>query len=72
MNESVEARETRSGIYGLPIIGGGLSAAHDFYQELAPTSEDSFGVTVGKNVLRYGTVAAVGVGAVGVAAVVCL
>lgn len=72
MNESVEVREARTGIYSLPIVGRHLDAVHDFYQDMEPTPEDSFGATVGKNALRYGTVVAVGVGATAIAAVVCL
>ena len=65
-------RSDRGGIYDLPLIGRPLSDVRDFYDSMEPKPEDSLGVGLGKNVVRYGTVVAAGVGAVGVAAIVCL
>lgn len=65
-------RSQRGGLYDLPVVGRRLSKVRDFYDEMAPSPEDSFEVTLGKNTVRYGTVAATGVAATAVAAIVCL
>jgi hypothetical protein len=73
----IDAREPgiaddRAGIYGLPLIGDYARSARKFFDELAPQPDDEPGVVAGKQVLRYGTVAAAGVGAAALAAVVVL
>ena len=64
--------QARGGIYELPGIGGRARAVRSFYDDMEPTDDDSVGVTLGKNTVRYGTVAAAGVISVGAAAIVCL
>jgi hypothetical protein len=59
-------------IYQLPLVGGPLRNVRDFYNEMRPTEDDAFEIALGKNVVRYGTVAVAGVGAAAVAAIVCL
>jgi hypothetical protein len=68
----ITARNDESSIYRAPVVGHYLRDARDFCDELRPTPDDPPQVVVGKNVIRYGTVAAVGVGAAAVAAIVCL
>lgn len=60
------------GIYGLPVVGTHAQRVREFYDGMEPQPEDSLGVTVGKNVIRYGTVAAAGIGGAAAAAVICL
>ena len=69
---STETPSERGGIYSVPVVGSHLSDVRDFYDELKPTPDDSVGVTLGKNAIRYGTVAATGVAATAAAAIVCL
>ena len=64
--------QPRGGIYELPGIGGKARAVRSFYNDMEPTDDDSVGVTLGKNTIRYGTVAAAGAVGVGAAAIVCL
>jgi len=60
------------GIYDLPVVGKGLRSTREFFDDMAPDDDDSAGVRAGKNVLRYGAVAAAGTVASAVAAVVVL
>lgn len=60
------------GLYDLPVVGAPLQRVREFYDDMAPDEDDSVGVRAGKQVIRYGTVAAAGVGAAGVAAVLVL
>jgi len=60
------------GIYDLRIVGGPARSVRRFYDEMAPTEEDSAGVAFGKNVVRYGSVVAAGVGGAAVVAVLAL
>lgn len=69
---NADGSSERGGIYGVPVVGSHLSGVRDFYDELKPTPDDSAGVVFGKNAVRYGTVAATGVAATAVAAIVCL
>lgn len=70
--QRTETPSGRGGIYSLPVVGPQLSKGRDFYDEMRPTPDDSCGVTLGKNAIRYGTVAATGVAATAAAAIVCL
>jgi hypothetical protein len=45
------------GIYSLPALGSALGAARRFYDQMAPLAGDSKGVRVGKEALRWGSVA---------------
>jgi hypothetical protein len=49
--------ENPGGIYSLPALGAALGAARRFYDQVAPLEGDSNGVRVGKEVLRWGSVA---------------
>ncbi|MCW2525819.1 MAG: hypothetical protein JWM76_679 [Pseudonocardiales bacterium] len=60
------------GIYGLPVIGAATRRVRGFYDGIAPTDEDTAGVTVGKQILRYGTVVAAGTAGVALGAIVAL
>jgi len=60
------------GIYDLPVVGGGFRRTREFFDDMAPDEDDSTGVRAGKNVLRYGAVAAAGVAGAAVAAVLVL
>jgi len=68
----VTPAERTDGIYGLPVVGAPARQVRAFYDDMEPQPEDSIGVTVGKNVIRYGTVAAAGVAGAAAAAVICL
>jgi hypothetical protein len=47
------------GIYDLPVVGAPARRTRQFFDEMAPTDDDSAGVKAGKNALRYGTVVSV-------------
>lgn len=63
---------SRSGVYALPVVGGPLRATRTLFDGLAPMPEDSTEVKIGKDVVRYSTVGAVGLIAGGLAAIICL
>ncbi|HVV76466.1 MAG TPA: hypothetical protein VHC43_10560 [Mycobacteriales bacterium] len=64
--------EPTGGIYDLPIVGGPARRTRQFFDEMAPVEGDSPGTEFGKQVIRYGTVAAVGTVGVAVGAMVAL
>ena len=69
----LEGRVDRSGgIYALPVIGPRARKTRQFFDDMAPTQDDSLGVKIGKNTLRYGAVAGSGVAGAAVAAVLAL
>lgn len=74
--ESIEANmgssNERGGIYNMPAVGSRLADVRAFYDGLKPLPDDSVGVVLGKNAIRYGTVAATGVAATAAAAILCL
>ena len=65
------ARRT-DGVYGLPGVGEPAARAREFFDGMRPTDDDTPGVRAGKNLARYGTVVAAGMGAVAVTAVIAL
>lgn len=68
----VEASAPRGGIYDLPVVGGPARDVRVFFDDMRPLPDDSVGVTVGKEILRYGTVIAAGVAGVAVGAIIAL
>ena len=70
--EKRKAPEPQGGIYDLPICGRPARGVRGFYDDMRPMPEDSVGVTVGKQILRYGTVIAAGTAGVAVGAIVAL
>jgi hypothetical protein len=69
----LEGRVDRSGgIYALPVIGPRARKIRQFSDDMAPTEDDSLGVKIGKNTLRYGAVAGTGIAGAAVAAVLVL
>jgi hypothetical protein len=71
--DGLEGSVGRSGgIYALPVIGPGARKTRQFFDDMAPTEDDSLGVRIGKNTLRYGAVAGSGVAGAAVAAVLVL
>jgi hypothetical protein len=69
----LEGRVDRSGgIYALPVIGPRARKTRQFFDDMTPTQDDSLGVKIGKNTLRYGAVAGSGVAGAAVAAVLVL
>ena len=69
----LEGHVDRSGgIYALPVIGPRAMKTRQFFDDMAPTQDDSLGVKIGKNTLRYGAVAGSGVAGFAVAAVLVL
>lgn len=71
--KSLEARVApRGGIYELPVVGHGARRTRQFFDDMAPTDDDSVGVAAGKNALRYGAVAGAGLTGAAVAAVLVL
>jgi hypothetical protein len=71
--DGLEGRVDRSGgFYALPVIGPRARKIRQFYDGMAPTEDDSLGVKIGKNTLRYGAVAGSGVAGAAVAAVLVL
>lgn len=68
----VIVRGARGGLYDLPLVGRPARATRSFYDDMAPRDDDSAGVRAGKQVLRYGTVAAAAVAGGAVAAIVVL
>jgi hypothetical protein len=70
--EMVRRPRPSGGIYSAPVVGEKLADVRVFFDEFAPTATDSPGVRLGKNAVRYTTVAAAGVGAAGLTAVVVL
>ncbi len=69
----LEGRVDRSGgIYALPVIGPGARKTRQFFDDMAPTEDDSLGVKIGKNTLRAGAVAGSTAAGFAVAAVLVL
>ena len=60
------------GLYDLPRVGTAAQRVRIFFDGMAPTESDNLAVTIGKNTLRYGTVAAVGVGGAAVTTMLVL
>lgn len=60
MSEVERAADDRrqGAIYDLPVVGKGFREAREFFDDLRPQDGDSRGVVVGKQVARYGAVAA--------------
>lgn len=69
--EVISTRE-RGGIYDLPVVGRPARRVRNFYDGMQPCAEDSPGVVVGKQVLRYSTVAFATVAGASIAAVAVL
>lgn len=65
-------RRPSGGLYDLPVVGRPARATRVFFDDMAPDEDDSRGVTVGKNVIRYGAVVGAGVAGAAVAAVIVL
>jgi hypothetical protein len=71
--DGLEGRVDRSGgIYALPVIGPGARKTRQFFDDMAPTEDDSLGVKIGKNTLRAGAVAGSTAAGFAVAAVLVL
>ena len=45
------------GVYDLPVVGRGFRETREFFDEMRPTPDDSAGVVLGKQVVRYSAVA---------------
>jgi hypothetical protein len=60
------------GIYDLPVIGSPARGVRNFYDDMRPLPDDSTGVVVGKELLRYGAVVAAGTVGVAVGMIVAL
>lgn len=69
---SLEHARPTGGIYDMPLIGGAARSVREFYDDLEPAPNDSTGVVVGKQLLRYGTVAAAGTAGVALGAIIAL
>lgn len=68
----IAACRPSGGIYDLPIVGRPAQNVREFYDDLRPQPDDSTGVVVGKQILRYGTVVAAGAAGVAAGAIIAL
>jgi len=62
VSQNLSNRRT-GGLYDLPVVGTAVGAVRDFYDGMAPTEADNFGMTVAKEVFRHGSVIVVAAGA---------